>query len=151
MIKEIFKLIFGDIALTMLIALYFFAIIGVALNLLYNANRRDQESLDTPVKYSSWFLIKDNRRRLYMDVICLFISIRFLPLIITIDITKQELWLFGAFIVGFGFDKLFERLKAIEGSFLKVKRAIQVEKVKDQIKEEIMDDIIIKKNGTVLS
>jgi hypothetical protein len=123
--KEFYHLIIGQFSLPMVLAIYFFATVGILINLLHHANTRDQNSANTPKKFSRWFLIKDNRRRLYMDILCLFILIRFLPFIVNFDISNQEAWLIGAFFVGFGFDKAFERLQAIEGSILKVKRDVQ--------------------------
>jgi hypothetical protein len=120
--REFFHLILGDFSLAMIAALYFFATVGIVINLLHHANTRNQNSVNTPKKFSRWFLIMDNRRRLYMDILCLFVMIRFLPFFIIFDATKQEAWFIGAFLIGFGFDKAFERIQAIEGSILKVKR-----------------------------
>ncbi|MDD4970754.1 MAG: hypothetical protein PHT07_15110 [Paludibacter sp.] len=122
--KEFIHLVFGNFSLPMFVALYFFAVVGIALNLLNHANSRDQNSPNTPQKFSHWFLIKDNRRRLAMDIISLFITIRFMQFIINFDVTNPEAWLIGAFFAGFGFDKGFERLQTIKGSFLKVKRNV---------------------------
>jgi hypothetical protein len=121
--KEFLGYVIGNLSLAMFAALYFFAIIGVALNLLIHSNKRNQSSKNTPVKFSIIFLARDNRTRIVIAILSIFVTIRFLPLIFEFNAEHTEYYLAGAFIVGFGFDKILEKWKESKfGSFLKEKR-----------------------------
>lgn len=122
--KEFFSYLIGNFSLPFFAALYFFAILGVIIKLLLHANTRDQNSSNTPQKFSVWFLIKDNRKRILLNVIVIYLTIRFMSYFIDFDPTNKEAWLVGATLVGLGFDKALEKWKE-KGSLLKVKRDVQ--------------------------
>ena len=120
--KEFFHLFIGNIGGTMFSALFVFAMIGVAINLLLHANTRDQNSPNTPVKFSFKFLLADNWKRILLALLLIYVSIRFTSLIFAIDVTgNNELYLFSAVIIGFAYDKLGEILKE-KTDFLKVRK-----------------------------
>ena len=110
--KEFLSLLMGAMSAPTFAALFFFALIGVSINLLMHANTRDQSSQNTPEKFSLLFLLKDNWKRILLAVLLIYVSIRFVQLIFTIPVDSNiELYLFAAVFVGFIFDKLGEFLK----------------------------------------
>jgi hypothetical protein len=120
--KEFLNLFVGNMGYTMFAALFVFAMIGVAINLLMHANTRDQNSPDTPVKFSFKFLLLDNWKRILLAFLLIYVSIRFTSLLFVIDVTgNNELYLFAAVIIGFIYDKLGEMLKE-KSDFLKVRK-----------------------------
>jgi len=120
--KEFFNLFIGNIGGTMFSALFVFAMIGVAINLLMHANSRDQNSPDTPVKFSFKFLLQDNWKRILLGILLIYVSIRFISILFVIDVSgNNELYLFAAVIIGFIYDKLGEIIKE-KSNFLKVRK-----------------------------
>lgn len=93
--------LFGTGEIGALIAAFIWALIGVAISLLYEANTRDQDSARTPKKYSTWFLIKDNGIRIT----------RTLLIIVAALVFSQQIFGFTAdnwigFCIGLGFDRI---------------------------------------------
>jgi len=121
--KEFVELLIGKVSVIMFAALYFFALLGVVINILYHANTRDQNSPGTPVKFSVKFLLWDNWKRLILVLLLIYVSIRFLGTMFTIDVSgNNELYLFSAVVIGFGWDKLGEIIKNSGSNFLKVRK-----------------------------
>jgi len=119
--KEFIALLLGKASLTMFAALFFFALIGVAINLLLHATTRDQNSPNSPVKFSFRFLLWDNWKRIVLSGLLILVTIRFMSIFFDIDlVNNNEFYLFGALIVGFIFDKLGEIFKK-RINFLKVR------------------------------
>ena len=112
MIKELL----GIETATAFLVLSFFAAIGVVISLLLHASNRDQLSPSTPAKFSFLFLLKDNFKRILLNVLLIYITIRFTPELIGVKITS-----FVALIIGFGWDKLAQVIKE-KTAFLDVKR-----------------------------
>lgn len=67
----------GNISIAEFISLYIFAIIGMVLVLLIDSNGRDQSSVNTPVRFSWRFLLRDNYKRILLWVVVMYIMIRF--------------------------------------------------------------------------
>jgi len=110
--KEFINILIGNVGVVMFAALFFFALIGVSINLLFHANTRDQSSPNTPKKFSVSFLISDNWKRILLAILLIYVSIRFVQLIFTISVeNNNELYLFSAVFIGFIFDKLGEFMK----------------------------------------
>jgi hypothetical protein len=119
--KEFILLLTGNIALSLFFALLFFAIVGVAINLLTSAAKRDQLNPATPEHFSIKFLISDNAKRIYANLLLIYVSIRFCTLIFELSIENKEVYLFVALLIGFCYDKLLEFWKQ-KSSFLKVRK-----------------------------
>ena len=86
---------------------FFFAILGVAISLLLHGANRDVKEVSTPNQFSLVFLIKDNWKRIVLNLLIIFITIRFFK-----EITGFELSLFFCFVIGFSYDKLLQLLKS---------------------------------------
>jgi len=119
--KEFISLLIGNISVPMFAALFIFAMIGTAINLLLHVNSRDQNSPNTPVAFSFKFMLWDNWKRIVSSLLLIFVVIRFMGVFFEIDVKNQEFYLVGALLVGFVFDKLSEVLKQ-KTSFLKVRK-----------------------------
>lgn len=120
--KEFTSYLIGNISIAMFCALYFFALVGVTINLLMHANSRNQKSYNTPVNFSVKFLMWDNWKRIVLAVLLIYISIRFVTKIVTINVDdNSELYLFMAVIIGFCYDKLLQLWKE-KSSILKVRK-----------------------------
>lgn len=83
-----------------------FAIIGLVISLLLQANSRDIRSENTPVHFSYTFLIRDNFRRILLSFLLIIVTIRFFQ-----ELTGKELTMFWALGIGLGLDKISELLK----------------------------------------
>lgn len=94
----------------------FFAILGIALSLLWHTNRRDPLSDKTPMEFSWIFMLRDNAKRILASVISVYACLRFTPEILNIQLND-----FWAFAIGLSFDKLAEFIKD-KTSLLDVKR-----------------------------
>jgi len=112
MIKEILGTDTGQAFLILL----FFSAIGVTLSLLLHASNRDQQAPSTPVKFSFWFLIKDNWKRILTSFLLIYIAIRFTPELFGVQITS-----FWALAIGLCLDKLAQWIKE-KTNILDVKR-----------------------------
>lgn len=83
-----------------------YALIGVAVNLLYNAADRNPANPTTPYHFSLSFLTLDNLKRLVLNLILIFLSVRFYP-----DLFGKPISPFLATGVGFIYDKIMEVIK----------------------------------------
>jgi hypothetical protein len=119
--KEFIALIIGNQSIAVFCALYFFALIGVTINLLIHSTTRDQNSIETPYEFSFKFLLWDNWKRILLNVLLIYASIRFASLIFTIKTENQEFYLFSSLFIGFIYDKLLEIWKT-KANFLKVRK-----------------------------
>lgn len=119
--KDFIHFLTGNIQIAMFWALFFFAALGVTINLLLHASARDQQSPDTPVKFSLRFLLYDNWKRILLSVLLIYVTIRFASTIFVLTLDgNNELYLFVAVLIGFGYDKLAELIKK-KGTLLKVR------------------------------
>lgn len=114
---ETFKsFILGGIPFVMFWAALFFSLIGVVINLLMDATTRKPETVDTPVRFSLWFLLRDNWKRILLSILLIVVTIRFCE-----ELTGVHLNMFVSLLIGFVFDKLSEFLKD-KSDVLKVSR-----------------------------
>jgi hypothetical protein len=119
--NEFFQLILGVTSLAMYAALLFFACVGILINLLFHSTSRDQNSPNTPVKFSFRFLLWDNWKRIILSILVILVLIRFVSFFFDFDVVNNnELYLFLALLVGMSFDKGAEILKA-KTTWLKVR------------------------------
>jgi len=111
------------------LAMVIFALIGVGVNLLIHSQKRDQNSPNTPVKFSFLFLLRDNWKSILLTIILILLTIRFGPMIKPDMFKPEELasplgtekWLFASLVVGLGFNFLLQIWKD-KTNWLKVKR-----------------------------
>jgi|SRR5690606_34807608 len=94
----------------MLAAAFVMSLIGIALSMLLFTTKRDPLSERTPTHFSWKFFWNDNVKRIAKaiatTVLVLFITIRFSQ-----ELMGQKLTMFYAFGVGFGLDKVIEKIK----------------------------------------
>lgn len=96
----------GSNDLSTFLVTFFFALIGVALSLLWHTTSRDIRSTDTPFAFSWSFLLSDNIKRIITGVILIYIAIRFYP-----DLFGKPVTEYLAFGIGLGLDKIAEVIK----------------------------------------
>lgn len=106
----------GPTSLVDYVSSIIFAFIGVFVSLMLHATKRDVNSTNTPVKFSFWFLLKDNWKRLLTGILMVLVCIRFLK-----ELTGLELNMFYAFAIGFCNDKIIQILK-VKTSIFDVQR-----------------------------
>lgn len=108
--------IFGTNSFQNFVTQYFFAMIGVAISLLLHGANRDVDNKSTPTNFSFIFLLKDNWKRILLNLLVIFVTIRFFK-----EITGFELSLFFCLLVGIGYDKLIQFIKT-KSDLLQVNR-----------------------------
>lgn len=126
---ENYSYIFGLAPTGLFIAELIFALIGMLMALLGDAQTRDQNSISTPQKFSFWFLIKDNWKTIILSLLAVLITLRFAPLLFSDQFTTESLdkplgkekWLLGSFFIGLAFNGLLQFLKD-KSAILKVRK-----------------------------
>jgi len=93
--------LFGEGDIGTLAAAFFWALVGVAISMLYESNLRDPDSTRTPRKYSTWFLIKDNAIRIVRTVLVIISVLVFSQQVFGLTVNN---WI--GFGVGLGFDRI---------------------------------------------
>ena len=127
---ENYSYVFGVVPSGMFIAMVIFAAIGVTMALLGDAQTRDQNSTNTPQKFSFWFLLKDNWKTILLSFLAVLLTLRFAPLLfpdqfLTDALSEpmgKEKWLFGSVCIGLIYNSLLQLLKS-KAEILKVKRS----------------------------
>lgn len=107
-----------------------FSLVGVSIMLLIDSNKRFPPSQDTPYEWRVWFLILDNWKRITLNLLLIFVTLRFFPEIFGIQLTG--LWCLS---IGMSFDKLAEIIKS-KTSFLDVNRDKLMVVEDKQVKKE---------------
>jgi len=126
---ENYSYLLGIVPLSMFLAMVVFSAIGVAMALLIDAQKRDQNSKNTPVKFSFFFLLKDNWKTILLTFLAVLVTLRFAPLLFPDQFTTEgldsplvkEKWLLGSLFVGLLYNSLLQFLKE-KSELLKVKR-----------------------------
>ena len=98
--------ILGDVSADLFLASVFFALIGIAIVLLMGTKLRDPNSEHSPHKFSFSYLLSDNARRIYGNILCVLVTLRFMP-----EILNLELKPWYGFVVGTFWDGLFLIIK----------------------------------------
>ena len=111
-IHRIFELVFGSSDFEIIIVGIIFAIFGAILSLLLDSNTRNVDSCRTPKKYSYYFLLKDNSKRIVITLILICVFMRF-----TKELLGIEPSVYWSFFIGFSSDKLSEYLKTVKKKF----------------------------------
>jgi len=126
---ENYSFLLGFIPAGMFFAMIGFATVGVIVALLIDSTKRDPNSPATPVKFSPWFLIKDNWKTILLTFISIIVTLRFVSSVFPGQFTDADLatpvgsekWLFGSFLIGLSYNTLLQYLKE-KSEFLKSKR-----------------------------
>lgn len=116
---EKYSYLLGFVEARLFLTMLLFAIVGIGLSLLMDAQSRDQNSTNTPVKFSFKFLLKDNWKTILTTAIAVLITLRFAPLLFpdqfkvdqTGDPKAIEWFLFGSFGIGLLYNQLVQFLK----------------------------------------
>lgn len=98
--------ILGTTDVSYMIAIFVFAMIGVAISLLIHSTNRNPDSFTSPRKFSLSYLIKDNWKRILLNILLILVTIRFSEEIIGVQLNE-----FVALLIGVSFDKLSEYLQ----------------------------------------
>jgi mannose/fructose/N-acetylgalactosamine-specific phosphotransferase system component IIC len=128
---QTYSLLLGYIPAVMFLAMIGFAAVGVAMALLIDSQKRDQNSKNTPVKFSFRFLLKDNWKTIVLTFLAILVTLRFVAWLFPGQFTVESLdtpavkekWLFGSFLIGIGYNTLLQYLKD-KADLLKVKRDV---------------------------
>lgn len=103
-IAEVKAAILGEKTVGFYVAAFFFAGLAIVISLYLHSRKRDVASANTPVKFSWYFLIWDNTKRIAVGIIVVFLILRFL------SPAKMEAAVAIGFLVAFGLDKAIEVL-----------------------------------------
>lgn len=100
---EIMDYLLGTVSVEFLVSFYIFSLIGVILSMLFHyGKKRSKESKLKSHTFNFKFWLKDNLVRLFTDILCIFILVRFydqFPI-------KYELNMFLGILTGMGLDQL---------------------------------------------
>ncbi|MEP7375522.1 MAG: hypothetical protein ABI675_19410 [Chitinophagaceae bacterium] len=113
--EQFYNIVTGQTPAYLFVGFIFFAVIGIALSLLWQTNKRDVSSPHTPEKFSFWFMMRDNAKRLSATILTVYIALRFTPEIFNVQLTN-----FWSLCIGLGLDKIAEIVKS-KTSLLDVK------------------------------
>jgi len=119
----------GSLPLGLFLGMIFFAAIGILMALLIDSTKRDQASKNTPVKFSFWFLLKDNWKTILLTALAVLMTLRFAPILFPDQFNGENLssplgtdkWLFGSLLIGLLYNTLLQIWKD-KAEFLKAKR-----------------------------
>lgn len=98
--------ILGDIDPALFVACLFFAFLGVMIVLLAGTKLRDPNSGASPSKFSWKYLWNDNLKRIILNIVCVVITLRFMP-----EITGWDLSVFKGLCIGLAWDGIFLLIK----------------------------------------
>ena len=126
---ENYNYILGFLPVGMFFSMLLFATIGIAIRLLFDAQKRDQSSVNTPRKFSIMFLLRDNWKTILATFLTVLVTLRFLPSVFPGQFSGGDLanpegiekWLAGSLFVGILYNHLWQILKK-RAEILKVKR-----------------------------
>jgi hypothetical protein len=103
-IAEVKDAILGGKSIGFYVAAFFFAGLAILLSLYIHSRKRDVASINTPQRFSWYFLFWDNSKRIFAGITVVFLILRFL------SPPKMEAALAIGFLVAFGLDKSIELL-----------------------------------------
>lgn len=122
-----FQDILGTETYQAFITQFFFAIVGVVISLLMAGANRDVNKTTTS-KFSFIYLLKDSWKRILLNLLIIFVTIRFFK-----ELTGFELSLFFCLVIGFSYDKLLQIIKK-KTEFLDVKIEPKITDVTSTVK-----------------
>lgn len=116
-LKAVLGHILGEADVAHWIGAIFFACVGVTISLLISSSKRDASSPGTPYKFSFWYLVFDNGKRIALSMLLIFVTLRFSQ-----DILGAQLTMYLALGIGLAFDRLSAHLQEMGITALLSKR-----------------------------
>lgn len=89
--------ILGDVEPALFIAATFFAMIGIFIVLLMGTRLRDPNSATSPEGFSWKYLFGDNAKRIYCSILCVLVTLRFMPEILNVQLSAWMGFVVGTF------------------------------------------------------
>jgi len=91
----------GGIEPSLFAASFIAALVGILFTLLIGSTLRDVNSEWSPKNFSWKYLLSDNAKRIYANLLAVIITLRFMP-----DVIGVELSVWKGFVVGTAWDVL---------------------------------------------
>ena len=117
-LTELRSLIFSNISWALWIAAFFFAIIGIVINVLFGVVFRTVASTNTPNEFDWSFFRADNKKRfwysLILSALIVFVVLRFFP-----EFTGKVVSPFWALAIGLGLDYVINTFYLKKSSWIK--------------------------------
>lgn len=104
--KDIISQLLGSGDLGFYIAALIFSMVGVVISLLISSSKRDQTNPSTPNDFSWGYLILDNAKRILLALLLILVTLRF-----STELIGANLTMWGALLIGLGWDRLAAYLK----------------------------------------
>jgi len=113
---ENYSYLLGFMTPKMFLVMCLFSALGIAVSLLFDSQKRDQVSKNTPNKFNTWFLIRDNWKTILVTFLVVLITIRFATSLFpnqfgATDVGSpegMEKWFFGSVLIGLGYNQLIQ-------------------------------------------
>lgn len=96
----------GTNDVSFLAAVLLFALVGVVISLLIHASNRNPDSYTSPRKFNFWYLIRDNWKRILLDVLLVLVTVRFSQDLVGLKLTELT-----GLLIGVSYDKIAEWLQ----------------------------------------
>lgn len=103
------NLLLGTSDVPTYLAALFFALIGVAIILIFKTNKRDKTSDNTPFHFSIKFLLQDNLKEITLGLLMILMALRF-----SIEYAGENLTMYYALGVGLSLQKISAIISNIE-------------------------------------
>ena len=91
----------GSIDPSLFIASFIAAVVGVLFTLLIGSTLRSVNSINSPQDFSWSYLLSDNAKRIYANILVVIVTLRFMP-----EILDVELSVWKGFVVGVSCDAI---------------------------------------------
>ena len=91
----------GSIEPTLFVASFIAALVGILFTLLIGSTMREVDSPWSPKDFSWKYLISDNAKRIYANILAVIITLRFMP-----EVIGVELSVWKGFVIGTAWDAL---------------------------------------------
>ena len=104
--EDFTQVLLGNFTLGSVLGYMAIMAIGAALSLLLDVKGRDKTSRRSPNRFSWWFLLRDNLKRLFLVVLIMYVFIRFSDMLFE----GQPLdWVL--LVMGYNFDNLISKAR----------------------------------------
>jgi hypothetical protein len=91
----------GSLDPSLFVAAFIAALVGVLFTLLVGSTLRSVKSVNSPEDFSWSYLLSDNAKRIYANILVIIVTLRFMP-----EVLGVELSVWKGFIVGVSYDAL---------------------------------------------
>ena len=126
----------NDIAL--ITSSLFFGYIGAIIILLIDISTRDPLTKYSPVEFDFKYFLKDNAARFVLNIILVFIFIRFLP-----EFTNKPINQFNGLLIGIGSDMLAGKIKKSRKYIFDEDKSKDTQPVNEENQEQKKDEEIV--------